>query len=123
MNRREFMMMGAAGAVLAGTKAGFAADGLEPPKIKRNAPPRNRRPYKNLDWSKVVRVKTTSHGHCTSQQMLDVYLKRGFGLMTMSNYYPSAPYVPAAKMTKNYYIMHHEHPVMYKGKLTSGPFD
>ena len=73
MNRREFMMMGAAGAVLAGTKAGFAADGLEPPKIKRNAPPRNRRPYKNLDWSKVTRVKTTSHGHCTSQQMLDVY--------------------------------------------------
>ena len=123
MNRREFMMMSAAGAVLAGTKAGFAADGLEPPKIDRKVPARNRCPYKGLDWSKVQRVKTTSHGHCTSQQMLDVYLKRGFGLMTMSNYYPSAPYCPAAKMTKNYYIMHHKHPVMYKGKLVPGPFD
>ena len=123
MNRREFMMLGAAGAALAGTKAVFAADGTEEPVIDRNVPPRNRRPYKGLDWSKVERVKTTSHGHCTSQKMLDVYLKRGFGLLTMSNYYPSAPYCPASKMTKNYYIMHHDHPVTVKGKPTPGPFD
>ena len=123
MNRREFMMLGAAGAIFSGGKMSFASDGVPPPDVKRDAPPRNRRPYKGLDWSRVMRVKTTSHGHCTSQKMLDTYLKRGFGLMAMSNYYPSAPYVPAAKMTKHYHIMHHEHPVMVKGRLTPGPFD
>jgi hypothetical protein len=43
------MMLGAAGAALAGSKGAFAADGLEPPKITRDVPPRNRRPYKGLD--------------------------------------------------------------------------
>lgn len=123
MNRREFMMLGAAGAICAGAKMSYASKEPPAPNVKRDVPPRNRNPYKGLDWAKVMRVKTTSHGHCTSQKMLDVYLKRGFGLMAMSNYYPSAPYVPASKMTKNYYIMHHEHPVMVKGKLTPGPFD
>ena len=52
-------------------------------------PPRNRRPYSGLDWTNVIRVKTTSHGHCKNQAMLDRYLARGFGLITMSNYYPS----------------------------------
>ena len=123
MKRREFMMLGAAGMIFPGINMSFASDSVPPPNVKRDAPPRNRNPYKGLDWSRVMRIKTTSHGHCTSQKMLDKYLKRGFGLMTMSNYYPSAPYVPASKMTKNYYIMHHEHPVMVKGKLTPGPFD
>ena len=123
MNRREFMMLGAAGMIFPGINMSLASDSVPPPNVKRDAPPRNRNPYKGLDWSRVMRIKTTSHGHCTSQKMLDKYLKRGFGLMTMSNYYPSAPYVPASKMTKNYYIMHHEHPVMVKGKLTPGPFD
>ena len=123
MKRREFMMLGAAGMIFPGINMSLASDSVPPPNVKRDAPPRNRNPYKGLDWSRVMRIKTTSHGHCTSQKMLDKYLKRGFGLMTMSNYYPSAPYVPASKMTKNYYIMHHEHPVMVKGKLTPGPFD
>lgn len=125
MNRREFIFLGAASAVVSKVTGAFGAplDELAPPVINRKVPQRNRRPYKGLDWSKVQRVKTTSHGHCTSQKMLDTYLKRGFGLMTMSNYYPSAPYVPASKMTKNYYLFHHEHPVMLKGKLTRGPFD
>lgn len=116
-------MLGAAGMIFPGINMSLASDSVPPPNVKRDAPPRNRNPYKGLDWSRVMRIKTTSHGHCTSQKMLDKYLKRGFGLMTMSNYYPSAPYVPASKMTKNYYIMHHEHPVMVKGKLTPGPFD
>ena len=123
MKRREFMMLGAAGMIFPGINMSLASDSVPLPNVKRDAPPRNRNPYKGLDWSRVMRIKTTSHGHCTSQKMLDKYLKRGFGLMTMSNYYPSAPYVPASKMTKNYYIMHHEHPVMVKGKLTPGPFD
>ena len=123
MNRREFMILGAAGMIFPGINMSLASDSVPLPNVKRDAPPRNRNPYKGLDWSRVMRIKTTSHGHCTSQKMLDKYLKRGFGLMTMSNYYPSAPYVPASKMMKNYYIMHHEHPVMVKGKLTPGPFD
>ena len=124
MKRREFVMFGAAGAVMVGAKCASAAGDAKAEEIvKRDAPPRNRRPYSGLDWTKVQRVKTTSHGHCTGQKMLDVYLKRGFGLLTMSNYYPSAPYVPSAKMTSGYYRMHHEHPVMFKGKRTDGPFD
>ena len=124
MKRREFVMFGAAGAVMAGARCASAAEDAKTEEIvKHDAPPRNRRPYSGLDWTKVQRVKTTSHGHCTGQKMLDAYLKRGFGLLTMSNYYPSAPYVPAAKMTVGYYRMHHEHPVMVKGKRTEGPFD
>ena len=114
MNRREFMVMGAAGAVMAGAKTAFPA--IVDAKAKHDAPPRNRRPYSGLDWSSVKEVHTTSHGHCTGQKMLDGYLERGLGLITMSNYYPSAPYVPASKMTQNYYAVHHEHPVMVKGK-------
>ena len=123
MNRREFMMLGAASAVLPGLANATAAAKRDDEIVKHDAPPRNRRPYSNLDWTKVQRVKTTSHGHCTNQKMLDAYLKRGFGLLTMSNYYPSAPYVPAAKMTAGYYRMHHEHPVMVNGVRTDGPFD
>ena len=123
MKRREFVKLGAASAIISRFDVAYASKDVPLPNVKRGAPPRNRVPYRGLDWSKVMRVKTTSHGHCTSQKMLDVYLKRGFGLMTMSNYYPSAPYVPASKMTKNYYIMHHEHPVTIKGRLTPGPFD
>ena len=85
--------------------------------------PRNRRPYAGLDWSKVVRVKTTSHGHCMHQRALDVYLKRGFGLLTLSNYYPSAPWWPLSKMTENYWRLHHDHPVMVNGRRIKGPFD
>ena len=125
MKRREFMMMGAASAVAAkvGTAMADAGSGTTEKIVERNAPPRNRRPYTGLDWSKVIRVKTTSHGHCPSQGFLDAYLKRGFGLLTMSNYYPSAPYVPASKMTVNYYRMHHDHPVTVNGKRVEGPFD
>ena len=126
MKRREFMMMGAASAVVAGTAGAASAktvNGTAEKIVERNAPPRNRRPYTGLDWSKVIRVKTTSHGHCPSQAFLDTYLKRGFGLLTMSNYYPSAPYVPASKMTVNYYRVHHDHPVLVNGKRTDGPFD
>ena len=113
-------MMGAAGVVV--PNVGVAECGTEK-IVKHDAPPRNRRPYAGLDWQKVQRVKTTSHGHCMDQKFMDAYLERGFGLLTLSNYYPSAPGLPAAKMTKNYYRLHHEHPVMVNGKRVDGPFD
>lgn len=116
-------MLTAAGALAANVKAAGRNKSLDRKISVPPAPPRNRKPYSNLDWSKVVKVKTTTHGHCLNQGMLDIYLKRGFGLMTISNYYPSAPYVPLAKMTENYYRVHHDHPIMVNGKLTDGPFD
>ena len=136
MTRRDFMVLGAASAAVGGTVAGDAqpkdvtaikgVNGIkgvggcgEATRPKQ----RNRRPYADLDWSKVIRVKTTSHGHCTSQWWLEQYLKRGFGLITMSNYYPSAPWCPASKMTVNYYRLHHDHAVMVNGKRVEGPFD
>ncbi|MBR4222254.1 MAG: hypothetical protein IKR81_13925, partial [Victivallales bacterium] len=54
---------------------------------------------------------------------LNAFLERGFGLLTISNYYPSAPYCPASKMTVNYYRVHHDFPVMVNGVRTDGPFD
>ena len=84
---------------------------------------RNRRPYRGIDWAKAKHVRTTTHGHCINQAGLDVYLKRGFEFLTISNYYPSAPWWPASKMTENYWRLHHDHPVMVKGKRTDGPFD
>lgn len=93
------------------------------PQVPHDAPPRNRHPYKGVDWTKCRRIVTTSHGHCTNASMLSHYLRHGFGLMTMSNYYPSAPYVPAAKMRENQYRVHHDHPVIKDGKIYRGPFD
>jgi len=126
IGRREFIALGAAGAAAAGAGRAFGAtgaSGAESAIVKRDAPERNRRPYTGLDWSKVIRIKTTSHGHSPNQWWVDQYLKRGFGLLTMSNYYPSAPWFPAAKMTENYWRLHHSSPVMVKGKRVKGPFD
>jgi hypothetical protein len=117
------MMLGAAGMLAAGPFSGAKKNSPVQETPKMQVPERNRRPYSRLDWSKVCRVKTTTHGHCMDQAMLDEYLKRGFELLTISNYYPSAPYYPIAEMTRNYYRVHHDHPVMVNGKRTSGPFD
>ena len=86
-------------------------------------PPRNRRPYSDVDWSKIQEVHTTSHGHCENQKMLDAYLDRGFELLTVSNYYPSAPTMPLKTFHDRHYYVHHDFPVMVKGKRTDGPFD
>ena len=126
------MSLGAAGVALAagtgpavrrtgvGTGPGNAGTG---PGRKGSVPARNRRPYTGLDWSKVVRVKTTSHGHSPSQWWVNQYLKRGFGLLTLSNYYPSAPWCPLSKMTENYWRVRQKHSVMVNGKRVRGPFD
>ena len=122
MNRREFMMAAAATAAMGGAKCGTAeerASGI----VAHDAPPRNRHPYRDVDWTSAHQIKTTTHVHCTTQDDLDILLKRGFGLLTLSNYYPSAPWWPLAKMTKNYYRLHHDFPVMVNGKRMNGPFD
>ena len=127
MTRREFVASTAAMAATVGRSAPTPpqrAGAARPTDATTGkTPPRNRRPYSDIDWTKVVRVKTTSHGHCMYQRHLDAYLKHGFGLITMSNYYPSAPWCPAAKMTENYWRLHHEHAVMVNGRRVEGPFD
>ena len=80
MTRRDFMMLSTAGAVMGGRTSSCAATtevSRSPAAgeiVKRDVPPRNRRPYTGLDWSKVIRVKTTTHGLCLIQRALDVYL-------------------------------------------------
>ena len=55
--------------------------------------------------------------------MLDAYLDRGFEFLTISNYYPSAPTMPLKTFHDRHYYVHHDFPVMVKGKRTDGPFD
>ena len=125
MNRREFMMAAAATAAMAGAKAqdDKTVQQAEQGIIAHDAPPRNRHPYKDVDWSTAHRIKGTTHIHCVNQDDLDVILKRGIRFLTLSNYYPSAPWWPLSKMTKNYYRLHHDFPVTVNGKRTEGPFD
>ena len=123
MTRREFIGGPVVAAALAAGAPRLAAAAPADDAKLKSVPPRNRRPYSGLDWSKVIRVKTTSHGHSPSPWWIDQYLKRGFGLLTLSNYYPSAPWWPLSKMTENYYRLHHDHPVMVNGKRVAGPFD
>ena len=121
MNRREFI---AGAGLLAAGLCGRKSEAAESPSCASSSvAPRNRTPYANVDWKSALQINTTSHGHCVNQQFLDAYLKRNFGFMTISNYYPSAPCWPAAKMTRNYYRVHHDFPVMVDGKRTDGPFD
>ena len=121
MTRREFIGAAAASGLAAGCRqtAATAADVM-------NCVPsgeRNRRPYAGIDWTSALQIKGTTHVHCTSQADLDVLLKRGIEFLTLSNYYPSAPWCPLAKMTKNHWRLHHDFPVVVNGVRRDGPFD
>lgn len=133
MTRNDFLKTSLAAVALSGTSASAASrkksEKKSPgkleytPLVSHDVPPRNRNPYKGLDWSKCHHVMTTTHGHCNNQTMLNAYLKLGYRFFTISNYYPSAPYCPAKDMTWQYYRVHHDHPVMVNGKRVNGPFD
>lgn len=97
---------------------------------------RNRNPYSQIDWQNFHRLTGNTHMHCTNAEKLDYGLKVGIDFLTLSNYYPSAPWYPLEKMTVNYYRCHHEHALMTgpnpdaqsfspvpNGTLTPGPFD
>lgn len=85
---------------------------------------RPRRPYQDIDWSTAVRVKGTTHIHITSNKRLSEALAVGLEFLTVSNYYPSAPYYPIAKFTPNYYRFHQQHPIIDKDwKMVYPPFD
>lgn len=120
MNRREFI---AGLGLFAAGLGSREARGARMTACGTAVVPRNRTPYEGVKWDSALQINTTSHGHCVNPAMLEQYLKRNFGFLTISNYYPSAPYWPAAKMTRNYYRVHHDFPVMVNGKRTNGPFD
>ena len=97
---------------------------------------RNRNPYANVDWENCLRLTGDTHVHCTEMKHYERLLRTGIDFLTLSNYYPSAPYWPLAKMTRNYYRCHHEHGLMMghnamtdlyspvvDGKFVPGPFD
>ena len=120
--RKEFL---AASSVIAmgGVFAQGGASAQDVGIIAHDAPPRNRHPYRDIDWSTAYQIKGTTHVHCKTQADLDVLLKRGLEFLTISNYYPSAPWWPLSKMTENYFRLHHDFPVMVKGRRQEGPFD
>ena len=124
MNRREFMI----GAAVAAAMGGCMTSDAEDPKPCRKTsaagglPARNRRPYKDVDWATALQIRGTTHMHCKTQEELDIILKR-IEFLTLSNYYPSAPWYPLAKMTENYYRIHHDFPVTVAKKRVQGPFD
>ena len=123
MNRKEFIKLSACAAAACAWewdgKAATAGDEI----IKHDAPERNRRPYKGVDWSNAIQIRTTTHGHCEGQNMFDAYMKRGFEFLTVSNYYPSAPRYPLNEFHQWDYRVKHDFPVMVKGKRVDGPFD
>ena len=128
MTRGDFLTLAGSAAVATAFTARAAAtigkDGIARPVVDhRNVAPRNRRPYTGVDWPTAQLVNTTSHGHCLNQNMLDAYLKHNFGMISISNYYPSAPYVPGKTFRQNHYRLHHDFPVMVNGTRTEGPFD
>lgn len=120
LNRRNFLKTSAAAAAV-GVSANIA--GTAAHASTKSPAPRNPRPYSNVDWDSAIQIYTTTHGHVKNQSMLNKFLERDYEFLTISNYYPSAPYYPMSKMTRHYYRLHHDHPVMFRGTLTNGPFD
>ena len=121
LDRLEFLklaMMASAASTMAPSALAKTVGAARP-----SLPERNRRPYSGLDWSKCHQIHTTTHGHCTADEKLKIYLDRGFGFFTMSNYYPAAPYYPARKMRRNQFNVGQDHAIFYKGKRTEGPFN
>ena len=104
--------------------------------------PRNRRPYANVNWSNVIRINTTSHLHCddykdpqhperfnvpgerlTAQRQLDDCMRRNFGFLTVSNYYPSGPRMPGATFRRDHYRFHSTHKLNRHGRFVDQPKD
>lgn len=84
---------------------------------------RNTNPYANVDWDTVQHIHTASHNHMTNQETLDRAVRTGLRFLTISNYYPSAPWWPMREYRNNQFWTEHTHPVVVDGKLTPGPFN
>lgn len=62
---------------------------------------RNRNPYEGIDWNRVRQIAGCTHMHCTSAGTLNQYLADGLEFVTLSNYYPSAPWYPLSEIREN----------------------
>ena len=78
------MMLGAA-AAMGGRMSTCTATEADGADVQRRVPPelRNRHPYSDIDWATAQQVKGTTHVHCTTQEQLDVILKRGIEFLTL----------------------------------------
>lgn len=82
------------------TNAGLNSFGHNPPALYSVD-----NPYEGIDWDKIIYTPSATHVHVEGQAKLDaMYNKFKLRHMPISNYYPSAPYYPANKITKNYFI-------------------
>lgn len=113
-----FRILGASFIVIAAGSAG-----AQPLPSSPNIPPRNPMPYQGVNWESVQRVPTTSHGHMRTQATLDRAYEGGLRFLTISNYYPSAPWWPMEGIRKDQFRVRQEHGIMVKGKFKPGPFD
>ena len=77
MTRKEFL---AASAAMMAAGAARAEGALSPngksAVSPKDAPPRNRHPYKGIAWATAHQIRSTTHVHCKAQADLDVILKR-----------------------------------------------
>ncbi|MBE6380339.1 MAG: hypothetical protein E7047_05370, partial [Lentisphaerae bacterium] len=62
---------------------------------------RNRNPYQGIDWKNQIRVTGCSHLHCSTAEEFTKAVDSGLEFATFANYYPSAPYYPAASIREN----------------------
>ena len=68
--------------------------------------PRNRHPYRNIDWKTVIRVPGTTHRHthARTQAAIDHAAAQGIEFFTLSNYHPSVPLWPLAGGSKRDFL-------------------
>lgn len=71
-------------------------------------------PYEGIDWEMFKQIASTTHVHITDQTKLDK-ICRNLKLkhIPISNYYPSAPYYPPAKILTDQYMVRQDFGVMY----------
>ena len=62
---------------------------------------RPKNPYENVNWQTTLRVQSSTHLHCTSQEELRRALAEGLEFVTLSNYHPSMPWWPLSTMREN----------------------
>ncbi|MBT3288410.1 MAG: hypothetical protein HN380_13775 [Victivallales bacterium] len=86
-------------------------------------PERNRQPYAGIDWAKVQHVQGTTHAHVNNQERLDRVHRDGLRFLTVTNYYPSAPYWPLREVRAGQFRPQQAHGAMRNGKWIPGPID
>lgn len=85
--------------------------------------PRNRRPYSDVDFSTCLYINGATHMHAPTQEYIDQAREHNIEFFTISNYYPSAPTYPAAKMKVPRGFPYADQGLTYNGLYVKGHFD